>query len=194
MPSGDVVPRVALLGTDARSLWAAWYEENAAEHRSEELKSSLKGTWAKMPSQLARLALILHIGHAVDAGVRPGAMISEETLAAAVVLVDYFKDHTRAVLGELRTPRPQLEERILRGLKEHGPSMTRTLHRQVLHGAVKADRLKSTLESLLEDGQVTVSDAPREAGKAGRPGRLWAIVEEAEPVRERKPFRARETG
>lgn len=177
MPSGDVVPRVALLGPEARALWAAWYRENAAEHRDEHLASSLKGTWAKMPSQLARLALILHIGHAVDAGDRPGALVSEETLASAMVLVDYFKAHTRAVLGELRAPRPQLEDRILRGLREHGPTTTRNVHQTILNASVKYDRAKSTLERLLEDGDVTVADAVRGAGKPGRPGRVWSAVE-----------------
>lgn len=178
MPSGDVVPRVAHLGGDARRLWGEWYEENAREHRDETLPSSLKGTWAKMPSQLGRLALILHIAHAVDAGARPGAQIPEETLAGAIVLVDYFKDHTRAVLGELRTPRSQLEERILRGLREHGATTTRNVHAVLLNGSVKYDRVKNTLERMLEDGDVTVTDSVRESGKAGRPGRLWAAAPE----------------
>jgi hypothetical protein len=174
MPSGDVVPRVALLSAEARELWRQWYEENAAEHRSETLPSSLKGTWAKMPSQLARLALILHLGHAVDAGERPVALISEERLAGAIVLVDYFKDHTRAVLGELRTPRPQLEERILRGLRENGATTTRNVQAVILNGSVKYDRVRATLERMLEDGDVAAAESVRQPGKAGRPGRLWS--------------------
>lgn len=177
MPSGDVVPRVARLGPESRTLWREWYDAHQEEYRDEHLPSSLKGTWAKLPSQLARLALILHIGHAVDAGQAVGAVVSSETLAEAADLVDYFKEHARAALGELRTPRPQLEERVLRGLKERGPSSTRSIHLDVLHSAVKYDRLKATLERLLEDGSVTATDMPT-TGKGGRPGLLWTAVDD----------------
>lgn len=181
-PDGSVQPRVARLGPDARALWREWYEETAEEHRDERLPSSLKGTWAKLPSQLARLALILHVGHAVDAGQTVGATVGVETLAEAIVLVDYFKEHARAVLGELRTPRPQLEERILRGLAAHGPTTTRNVQTAILHDAVKYDRVKHALERLLEDGSVSVADSVREAGKPGRPGRIWSVVETDDAV------------
>jgi hypothetical protein len=126
MPSGDVVPRVARLGPAAMALWGQWYDENAAEQRDERLPSSLKGTWAKLPSQLARLALILHVGHAVDAGSRCRRSSPSRPLAdAPIVLVDYFKEHARAALGELRTPRSTARgpgaPGAPRSRAEHGP-------------------------------------------------------------------------
>jgi predicted ArsR family transcriptional regulator len=81
------------------------------------------------------------------------------------------------VLGELRAPRSQLEERILRGLREHGATTTRNVQAVLLNGSVKYDRVKNTLERMLEDGAVTVAESAREPGKAGRPGRLWAASE-----------------
>lgn len=197
MPSGDVVPRVARFGQEARALWREWYDANGAEYRDEKLASSLKGTWAKLPSQLARLTLILHVAWAVDAGQAVSAIIPEATLAAACDLIDYFKEHARAALGELRTPRPQLEDRIIAGLRERGPSTSRTIRRDVLNESIKADRVKSTLERLLEDGRVSVSDVPVSA-KGGRPTRLWSAVETEEPKREtgrsRPGFHARDAG
>lgn len=194
MPDGDIVPRVARLGQKARALWSEWYDENAEEHRDERLPSSLKGTWAKLPSQLARLTLILHIGQAVDAGLPVPAVVEDETLAEAVVLVDYFKEHTRAVLGELRTPRSQLEERVLRGLTTRGASTTRTVQMEILAGAVKYDRVKTTLERLLEDGCVTVADMPS-GSKGGRPGRVWSAVEGADAPKSstRRPMAGHQT-
>jgi hypothetical protein len=128
------------------------------------------------------MALILHIARAVDGGAMPGVLVSADTLASAADLIDYFKEHARAALGELRTPRSQLEDRVLKGLADRGPSTARTLHREVLHEAVKADRLKSTLERLLEDGRVTVSDAPTTV-KGGRPTRVWAAIAEDDAPR-----------
>jgi hypothetical protein len=179
---GTLAPRAARLSDEGRALWGEWYEENAMEYRSDDLPSSLKGSWAKMPSQLARLALILHIGHAVDAGERPQALISAATLASAVVLVDYFKTHTRAVLGELRAPRSTLEDRILAGLSRAGPMSTRDVHRLILHGAVKYDRARAMLEHMLEDGSVAAADS--KTGARGRPGRHWSAVDhDAAPKR-----------
>lgn len=189
MPSGDIVPRVARLGREAGALWAQWYDANAEEQRDDSLPSSLKGTWAKLPSQLARLTLILHITQAADRAMAVPAWIEAETLAAGADLVDYFKEHARAALAELRTPRPALEDRVLRGLRERGPSTTRTLHLEVLHSAVKYDRLKAALERLLEDGRVTVTEMPA-GGKGGRPGKVWSAVDEADD----KPSKSRSNG
>lgn len=176
MPSGDVLPRVARFEPEARLLWQEWYDETAGEMRDDGLPSSLKGVWAKLPSQLARLALILHVTWAADAGQYPGATIPAATLAAAVVMTDYFKAHARTVMGEVRTPRARLEDRILRGLATAGACTTRVVHLEILGGSFKYDRVKSALEALLEDGRVMASNAPR--GKAGgRPGRVWSATE-----------------
>lgn len=174
---GTMSPRRARLDADALELWAGWYTINDQETRDERLPASLKGTWSKLTSQLARLTLILHIGYALDAGQPVLSSISRTTLEAACDLLDYFREHARAVLGELRVPRSQLEDRVLRGLRERGPSTTRTIQLEILHSAVKYDRVKSTLEALLEDGSVTVADgAP--TSKGGRPGRIWAAPDE----------------
>jgi hypothetical protein len=180
-PDGTLVPRRARLDRDALALWEPWYNANEEEVQDERLPSSLKGTWSKLSAQLARLTLILHIGYALDAGGDVSALIPQSTLEAALDLLDYFREHARAVLGELRTPRSQLEERILRGLAEHGPSTTRTVQVAILNNAVKYDRVKHTLEALLEDGSVSVSE-PASTSKGGRPGRIWAATEEARPT------------
>jgi hypothetical protein len=177
MPSGDIVPRVARFDAEAAQLWGQWYNANDDELRADELPSSLKGTWAKLPSQLARLTLILHVTRAADSGLPVPATIDAETLAAGADLVEYFKEHARAALAELRTPRSTLEDRVLQGLRDKGPSTTRTLHRDVLREKVKLDRLKATLERLLEDGRVRIVDAPTTA-KGGRPTKIWEVIEQ----------------
>lgn len=178
MPSGDVVPRVARFEHQTRQLWREWYDETADEMRDDALPASLKGIWAKLPSQLARLSLILHVSWAADAGEAVLAIIPEETLAAAIVLADYFKAHARVVMGEVRTPRSRLEDRILRGLAAGGACSTRTVHLEILGSSFKYDRVKSALETLLEDGRVSVADVKQRGGAA----RLWSATEE-EPER-----------
>lgn len=184
-PDGTMAPRRARLAPDALTLWGRWYNATADEVRSEDVPASLKGTWSKLPSQLARLALILHIGYAVDAGLTVSATIERGTLEAACDLLDYFREHARAVLGELRTPRSTLEDRVLAGLRLKGPSVTRTVHLEILHGQVKYDRVKATMERLLEDGQVTAEERPAGA-KGGRPGRLWSVAEQDVAPKQRR--------
>lgn len=182
MPSGDVVPRVARFESQTRQLWREWYDETADEMRDDALPASLKGIWAKLPSQLARLSLILHVSWAADAGQQPTATIPESTLAAAVVLADYFKAHARVVMGEVRTPRSRLEDRILRGLASAGACSTRTIHLEILGSSFKYDRVKSALETLLEDGRVSVVDVKQRGGAA----RLWSSTEQEPEQREER--------
>jgi hypothetical protein len=182
MPDGDTVPRVARLDpelVDEQGAWTEWYKANSYEKESDELNSSLKGTWAKMPSQLARLTLILHVVWAADARQPVHGVVPEATLQAAIRLINYFKAHARATFGELRTPRSVIEERVLRGLRDGGPLTTREIHLNILRSSVKYERLKSALDRMLEDGLVTKSDMPK-TGKPGRPGHIWASVETAD--------------
>jgi Protein of unknown function (DUF3987) len=184
-PDGTLAPRRARLDADAMRLWGQWYDANAEEVRDDRMPSNLRGTWSKLPSQLARLVLILHLGYSLDAGATVGATIPRSTLEAACDLLDYFREHARAVLGELRTPRSQLEERVLKGLRDRGPSTTRTVYLEILNGAVKYDRVKVTLERLLEDGSVVATDGVA-TGKGGRPGRIWSAVETEATVTPRR--------
>lgn len=179
MPDGAIIPRVARLDRDALKMWGQWYDANAAERESDALPASVKGTWAKLPSQLARLALILHVANACDRAETVGTWISAQTLVEAADLVEYFKLHARAALSELRTTRPAFEERIRRGVGELGSCTTRTIHIDILHNSVKYGRLKSTLERMLEDGKIAVADMPPTAA-GGRPGKLWSLPDQEE--------------
>lgn len=189
MPSGDVLPRVARLDAGALALWREWYDVHAAEGRSDDLAPSLRGTWAKLPSQLARLTLILHVARAVDAGEQVGAWVPERTIADAADLVEFFKDHARSALAAVKTTRSKLDARILRAL-ESGPLRTRDIFAALGGGRVKADRLKSALENLVEGGRIVA--IPVAAGaKGGRPGVLYALPEAQEQEYEARPARGR---
>src|SRR5439155_12364411 len=57
---GEPHPRQITLSPEAKAAWVAWYEAHAAEMADERFPKYLRGPWAKMPGQLARVALILH--------------------------------------------------------------------------------------------------------------------------------------
>ncbi len=106
-----------MLSAEARAVWAGWYDGN----RDQLLVASLSvhGFYRKMPSHLARLALVLHgLWHPDD----PTAPLSGETLRRAIELVEFYRVHVhRAItlIGErepLRSPEVSLGELIIRNL------------------------------------------------------------------------------
>ncbi len=163
-------------------VWAAWYDAHVAEESDESLPHSLKGAWSKFTGQYLRIALILHVAHAVDQGITVPALISGETMAKASVLVDFFKEHAKEALGAARTTRSSLEDRILRALRTRGPMTTTELYGVLGGGRIKSDRLKAALERL-EEQAIVVFEIIKGAG-AGRPGKRWSYPDK-DPV----PFR-----
>jgi hypothetical protein len=175
-----VIPNLVRLDPAALGAWELWFNEREAELKSDGFPASLKGTWAKLPAQLARVTLILHIGWAIDAGQQIHPLIPIETVASAMDLMEYFKEHARFSLASARTSRATLEERILRILSERGPCTTRSLY-EAVGGRVKSDRLNGALERLLEDGRVECH-AGTTGEQGGRPAKVWSLPIGREPL------------
>src|SRR5262249_41032943 len=76
---GNVRPHRVRFDREAMALWKAWYAEHLAEQRHPLFPPRLRGPWAKMPGQLGRLALILHVVPDPARGVEQPA--TAETLA-----------------------------------------------------------------------------------------------------------------
>jgi hypothetical protein len=112
-----------------------------------------------LPSQLARVALILHALRDVDSD-----ELSETTFAAAADMLEYFKSHIERVYVHLGQQRRDLVTTILAALKHQG----RTKQSQFLHDVFKctvpAVRIREALEQLESSGLVTrdVEHAPSE--------------------------------
>jgi hypothetical protein len=138
------VPRVIRLSSGAETLWAEWYCEHAAEVADEKFPRQLRGPWAKMPSQFARLALTLHALWS-----RPVEdEVAEETFAAAADLIDYFKSHARRAYRHLARERRDMATTILAALKEHGPLKQSEFVHDVFKRNVPAERIRAALEGL----------------------------------------------
>jgi hypothetical protein len=104
---GRRVPVVLELGADARPLWAAWYDEHAAESEAAGFPAVLVGPWSKMVAYAARLALVMHLLRQA-CGEEVGQAVDAESLRRAIRLITYFKSHARAVyarLGQSETSR-----------------------------------------------------------------------------------------
>ena len=56
----EPTPRAIRLSAGAQELWVDWYGEHVGEMEDDGFPHRLRGPWAKLPRQLARLALILH--------------------------------------------------------------------------------------------------------------------------------------
>jgi hypothetical protein len=166
---GDPQPHVVRFSPDARRLWKEWYEAYVAERDGETFPHGLRGPWAKFPSQLGRLALILH-------GLREPepiqADLSSETLAAAMDLLDYFASHIRKVYRHLGRRQRGMAIKILQALKDHGEMLQRDILHEVFHGH-GGERVRSMLEELEAAG--LICRRLRES-TGGRRGTAWRLA------------------
>ncbi|MBC7294267.1 MAG: DUF3987 domain-containing protein, partial [Thermoleophilia bacterium] len=107
LPATPDNPVVLELTPAAYALWVEMYDGLVAERSQPDFQEHLHGPWAKMPSQAARLALIIHLCELVAARLdieEPPELgpVDEFSMAKAWLLVDYFKSHARRVYSELR--------------------------------------------------------------------------------------------
>lgn len=84
---------------EARDGYAAWYDAHNEETEGDDFPAHLKGPWAKMRAYCARLALLMdRLGRSFDDdGLDVTEPVGVESLSRAIVLLDYFKSHTRRV-------------------------------------------------------------------------------------------------
>lgn len=109
---------------DARRAWVDWYAGNSIAQQS--VSGILGGIYAKLPIQLARLALILHVIEAVSSVSSVSAEVTPDTLAGAMRLVEYFRAHAHRVVphfGDAATGIPGLspeQQAALNYIREQG--------------------------------------------------------------------------
>jgi hypothetical protein len=170
-------PRVVKLGATAMMLWAQWYREHAAELAADGFPAQLRGAWAKMPGQAARLALILHCIECAEANMDPAtSAISDTVVASALDLIDgYFKSHARRVYRLLTHQRRDYVVRLLEALKESGPLLKREILLGVFKGHVPAARVDAMLEEL-EASSLAIREVRKSESGTGRPGTWWRLA------------------
>lgn len=170
--NADNESRVVRLSEDARTLWKSWHKDNTRLLR--ESAGMAQGIMAKLPNQVARLALVLHCltyltapeYHAVDSA----------TMGAAIELSEYFRAHAGRVLPHFGLPiaamRGSLVAKVAAILDAAGGAwLMRSVIRDALHRNCDAHELTEALKRLEEMGR-TERRLNRDVA-VGRPPEEW---------------------
>jgi hypothetical protein len=163
------------LSAEARALFVAWHDENAA--LVEAAEGLAEGFYSKLPAHVARLALILHaLWHPDD----PRVMVSADRMRDATELGEFFRVHIGRFLALLRASAPTgsagLSARIVRILRataqeaSDGWVSRSDLLRRL--GNVQADELTASLLALLTAGTAE----RRMTATATRPSEQWRLA------------------
>lgn len=163
---GNHIPMIAELSAEALIIWKFWYEEHARDRDNPAFPKNLAGPWAKMGSQLARIALILHLIHEEKTN-----FISAQTIGDAVRVIEYFKAHTRKVFAELSEQRTGNDLKILEALKA-GEMKQMDIRVRVFQGHISAAKVQAILSELEELGLVQ----QRKQETSGRTSTIWSLT------------------
>jgi hypothetical protein len=176
---GNGIPRPVLLSLTkaAKKAWVAFYGEHA--HEEAQLDGDEAAAWSKLEGYAARLALVVHLirwaaEEPKSAGPRP---VDKVSIAAGVVLANWFGNEARRVYAVLRESDEQRDHRRLREwIEGRGGHVTVNA---LMHGP-RAYRSKpavaeTALEGLVRAGYgAWVSTEPGPEG--GRPTREFRLV------------------
>lgn len=174
-PHGEHQPWTIRLSVGAAAMWSEWYAAHAAEMGAESFTKSLRGPWAKMPGQLARLALILHAVDAAATNEEPDDELTETTLAAAADLVDYYKAHAKRAHRRIHRAKGgrDLALVILAALRDGGPMAQEAIRSRLFQRNVDADQIRAAVETLEEAG---LAAREKVQGDTGRPATVWKAL------------------
>lgn len=142
MAERGVMKRVIVLTDQAREEYEEWHDRIA----SEPVAGVLRGVWAKMPAQCARIALILSQLDLSD-------KVDQATMQRAIHLADYFMGQARRVLvagtDSLQDKEHSNRVEALRGWMESHPGATK---RDILRsGPGRWSRRSASLDPVLKD-------------------------------------------
>ncbi len=183
LPAGDRQPHKPVgiavrLSSEAERLWIDFYDENS--QRVNAASGLEAGMLQKLSTHTARFALNLHLlWHADD----PRVMVTEQTMASAIELSDWWRGHINRYLWLLgkqaaNPAESPLATRILRVLrKDRDPDRAGWVRRSELYhelGNVAAEDLSDSLAALLREERIE----RREERTATKPVEWWRIVPE----------------
>jgi hypothetical protein len=174
----DGNPCIVTLDAHAAAAWAQWFDEN--QRQVWELTGLERGFGAKLPNQVARIALILHALQDPDGR---GLRITEATMELAIALGEYFRAESRKVIplitgkrGDHRTLKSQVGQ-----ILQEGSQCSRTdLHKRLSHRA-KGAELSDILAELASEGKVVHQRTPSSGGRPADQYQ-WVSASDSQPT------------
>lgn len=167
LTNGETKPKILTLTDEAKQWWAEWYSIHIREMKDPDFPRRLRGAWAKMPNQLARIALILHMVRVV-CGEADETEVDEISLSRAIQLVKYFKSHARKVYQHLgKSPADKRIEEAVEWIRRHGGVVKRRdFVTYKIAGCKKNSDVDALFEELKDYGYGTVvKESPPKGGR-----------------------------
>jgi hypothetical protein len=192
--------QMAILSDEARAAYIAWFQGNT--EAQEGISGLMRSYYAKLPQQLARLALVLHVLGETPAEIRingitpedaPITEVSADTMEAAITLVEYYRATAHLVLPKFGAAQSEgrsagLVSRVRRILRKAAPEwVTSSQVSDRLGGHVPAAEYRAALDALVEEEFAEYrKDTNPEGGRPVESWRAIGVAEAADTPRRRK--------
>jgi hypothetical protein len=149
----DGKPKILSLTNEAKKWWEEWYDIHIREMTDPDFPRKLRGPWAKMPNQMARIALIIHMVRVV-CGEATEEEVDEISITRAGEVVKYFKSHARKVYLHLKKTEAdkRIEEAVEWIRKRGGVARKRDIQMYKVADCKKASDVKTLFETLQDFG------------------------------------------
>ena len=165
--NGEMKPKILHLTAAAKQWWEEWHSIHIREMKDPDFPRRLRGPWAKMPNQLARIALILHMTRVV-CGQAEDNEVDEISLNRAVQLVKYFKSHIRKAYQQLGKSYidKRIEEAVEWIRRRGGIAKRRDVIAYRIAGCKKNSDVDALFQELTDYGYGTVvKESPPSGGR-----------------------------
>lgn len=115
-----ITPRTIALSEEAEEIFESFYNEMQASLTGDAIPGVMRGTFSKAPSQVARIALVLHCARNVSEEESDPYRLSADTMEAAIEIVKYFLSHLKALEGSFHhgfTRSQEIQSRVIEWLR-----------------------------------------------------------------------------
>ena len=115
-----ITPKTVVLSEEAEEAFESFYNAMQASLTGDAIPGVMRGTFSKAPSQVARIALVLHCARNVSGEESDPYRLSADTMEAAIEIVKYFLSHLKALEGSFHhsfTRSQEIQSRVIDWLK-----------------------------------------------------------------------------
>jgi len=166
LKNGELKPKVLHLSAEAKQWWEEWHSIHIREMKDPDFPRKLRGPWAKMPNQLGRIALILHMTRVVCDEAEDGE-VDEISLNRAIQFIKYFKSHIRKAYQQLgKSPADKRIEEAVEWIRRRGGTVKRRdVQRYNVAGCKKASEVDQLFKELEDLGYGKTKEISGRGGK-----------------------------